>query len=209
MLYIENLEHRYQGSRVLSVEHWQVPFGSQWLILGKSGSGKSTLLHIVAGLLSPTQGQVRIGDQDISKLKAGDLDIFRAKHIGFVFQKPHFIETLSVYENLLLVPFFARGKVQKQRTNDLLARLGIEHKKNDLPQKLSQGELQRVSIARALVQSPSIILADEPTASLDDDNAHQVLALFKELSSELNATLVVATHDQRVKSQFSDILQLS
>jgi putative ABC transport system ATP-binding protein len=208
MLKIENLNHSYQEKPVLSISHWQVPQGEHWLVLGKSGSGKSTLLHILAALLSPTQGKVVVAETELTQLKGEKLDLFRAKNIGFVFQKSHLVQTLSVWENLLLVSFFAKEKTDKNKAKTLLERLNILHKQKDLPKNLSQGELQRVSIARALMLSPRLILADEPTASLDDDNAMAVVELFRKISAEINATLVIATHDQRVKNQFTNVFQL-
>lgn len=208
MLKIKNLRHFYQEKQVLSVSNWEIQKGENWLILGKSGSGKSTFLHILAGLLSPTQGQFFFKETELTKLKGEKLDLFRAKNIGLVFQKPHLVQTLSVLENLLLVPFLAKEKTDKSKAETLLEKLNVLHKKKDLPKNLSQGELQRVGIARALMLSPKLILADEPTASLDDENAHEVIALFKQISQELNATLLIATHDQRIKNQFSNVFQI-
>ncbi|MFN3316574.1 MAG: ABC transporter ATP-binding protein, partial [Raineya sp.] len=208
MLKIRNLSHFYQEKQVFSISNWEIHEGESWLILGKSGSGKSTLLHILAGLLSPTQGQIFFHETELTQLKGEKLDLFRAKNIGFVFQKSHLVQTLSVLDNLLLVPFLAKEKASKEKAENLLSKLNILHKKKDLPKNLSQGEQQRTSIARALMLSPKLILADEPTASLDDENAHEVIALFKQISQELNATLLIATHDQRIKNQFSNIFQM-
>ncbi len=208
MLKIRNLSHFYQEKQVFSISNWEIHKGENWLILGKSGSGKSTLLHILAGLLSPTQGQIFFQDTEFTKLKGEKLDLFRAQNIGFVFQKSHLVQTLSVLDNLLLVPFLAKEKSNKEKAENLLSKLNVLHKKKDLPKNLSQGEQQRISIARALMLSPKLILADEPTASLDDENAQEVIALFKQVSQELNATLLIATHDQRIKNQFSNIFQM-
>ncbi len=208
MLKIRNLSHFYQEKQVFSISNWEIHKGENWLILGKSGSGKSTLLHILAGLLSPTQGQIFFQDTEFTQLKGEKLDLFRAQNIGFVFQKSHLVQTLSVLDNLLLVPFLAKEKSNKEKAENLLSKLNVLHKKKDLPKNLSQGEQQRISIARALMLSPKLILADEPTASLDDENAQEVIALFKQVSQELNATLLIATHDQRIKNQFSNIFQM-
>jgi len=208
MLKIEELSHSYQGQKVISIDVWEVKKGENCLILGKSGSGKSTLLHILAGLLSPTQGKVFVRETDITQLKGEKLDLFRAANIGFIFQKSHLLQSLSVWDNLLLVPFLAKTKTDKQRAEKLLEQLGIAHKKRDLPKNLSQGEQQRLSIARALMLSPALILADEPTASLDDENTKEVVSLFKQTTSQMQATLIVATHDQRLKNQFENILQV-
>lgn len=208
MLKIEHLSHFYQEKKVLSIASWQWEQGEHCLVLGRSGSGKSTLLHILGALLSPTEGKVFFAETEITQLKGEKLDHFRAKNIGFVFQKPHLIQTLSVWDNLLLVPFLAKQKIDRSKAKSLLERLNVLHKQKDLPKNLSQGELQRISIACALMLSPKLILADEPTASLDDENATAVVELFKQVSSEINATLVIATHDQRIKNQFTNILQL-
>ncbi|MCU0436485.1 MAG: ATP-binding cassette domain-containing protein [Raineya sp.] len=202
MFEISGLTHEYQAQTVLAVEKWQAGQGEQWLVLGKSGSGKSTLLHILAGLLKPSKGKVKIKDTFIESLKSSDLDSFRAQNIGIVFQKPHLIQTLTVLENLLLVPYLAR-KGNKQQIISILESLNMAHKQKSYPNQLSQGELQRISIARAIIHNPVLLLADEPTASLDDENAHNAIGLLQNKAQEIGATLLIATHDQRVKNSFS------
>ncbi|KOY86382.1 ABC transporter ATP-binding protein [bacterium 336/3] len=203
MFEISGLIHEYQSQTVLSVEKWQAMQGEHWLVLGKSGSGKSTLLHILAGLLRPSRGEVKVNDTDVKKLKSDDIDRFRAQNIGIVFQKPHLIQTLTVFENLLLVPYLAH-KGSSQQIYTILESLNMAHKQKNYPYQLSQGELQRVSIARAMIANPILLLADEPTASLDDENAHNVIDLLQTKAQEIKATLLIATHDQRVKKSFSN-----
>lgn len=202
MFEISGLTHEYQAQTILSIDEWQTKQGEQWLVLGKSGSGKSTLLHILAGLLKPSKGKVKIQDTFIESLSSSDLDRFRAQNIGIVFQKPHLIQTLTVLENLLLVPYLAH-KGNKQQINSILDSLNMAHKQKSYPYQLSQGELQRISIARAIIHNPVLLLADEPTASLDDENAHNAINLLQTKAQEIGATLLIATHDQRVKNAFS------
>jgi putative ABC transport system ATP-binding protein len=202
MFSIHQVKHFYQENLVLDVPQWEVGQGEHWLLLGSSGSGKTTLLHILGGLLSPSQGSIHILQQELHELKGVKLDKFRAKNIGIVFQKPHLIATLSVLKNLLLAQYMAGIKQDKSLCEKVLHQLNLSHRKNALPQQLSQGEAQRVSVARAILNKPKIILADEPTASLDDDNAQKVIELLKQQAQNCQATLIVATHDYRVKTHF-------
>ena len=170
------------------------------MVLGKSGSGKTTLLNILGGLQAPHKGEVWIDGISLYGLKGNDLDKFRGSNIGIVFQKPHLLGPLTVSENICLPHFFAN----KQTANKLdyyLEELGIQDKKDARIQTLSEGEAQRVSIARAMVNEPKVILADEPTASLDDDNARMVVNLLKNQAKKLQATLIIVTHDYRIKDQ--------
>jgi putative ABC transport system ATP-binding protein len=202
MFLIQDLQHVYQNKIVVHIAQWQAQQGQQWLLLGKSGSGKTTVLQVLAGLLSPTQGRVNIAGQQIDLLSAKKLDIFRATQIGIVFQKPHFISTLTILDNLLLAQYLAGFKKEADVCLKRLEGLNIADKAKNYPNQLSQGELQRVSVARALLNRPSLLLADEPTASLDDENAENILQLFKKQAQQFNTTLLIATHDQRLKSAF-------
>lgn len=176
------------------------------LILGKSGSGKTTLLHILAGLLAPESGQIHLAGTDITNLKGQKLDLFRGKEIGIVFQKPHLIAALTVKENLQLAHFFSKNKGQD--LDVLLRELGLNDKSNRAISSLSEGEAQRVSIARALANEPKLILADEPTASLDDENAYHVIQLLLSQTSRIGAALIIVTHDQRIKSQIPHFIEI-
>jgi len=209
MISIQSVAHHYNGSHLISFKDWQIKDGEQWLLLGESGSGKTTLLHILTGILKPKQGEVTIKDTSIYTLSSKKLDQFRGRNIGIVFQKPHLIKSLTVGENLALAQSFAQLPENQERINEVLDSLGIADKKKSYPNELSQGQLQRVSIARAVINKPALLIADEPTSSLDDKNATAVLTLLMQQSGINNATLIVATHDKRVKDAFTSTYNLS
>jgi len=209
MISIQSVSHQYGTAPALNFADWQVKNGEQWLLLGQSGSGKTTLLHILTGLLKPSNGEIKINETNLYTLSSKKLDEFRGQHIGIVFQQPHLIKSLNVTENLLLAQSFAGLATNKTRIEEVLTSLDMAHKKNAYPQELSQGQLQRVTIARAVINKPTLLIADEPTSSLDDKNAEAVLALLKEQSELNQATLVVATHDKRVKDAFTLTYSLS
>mgnify|MGYP001163575279 FL=1 len=177
------------------------------LIIGSSGIGKTTLLHLLAGLLESNSGSINLYGQDISKLTQHQIDKFRGQNIGIVFQKPHFVNSLTVKENLQLAQYLGNKKDQN-RIIDILSSLDILDKENKKPKKLSQGEKQRASIAMAIVNSPKLILADEPTSSLDDENCDRVIKLLKKQASEFKAQLIVITHDNRLKKHFKKSIKL-
>lgn len=174
------------------------------LILGRSGTGKTTFLHLLALLLRPKSGSVVIDQTDLTKLSPAETAAFRAKHLGIVYQKPHFVSALSVMDNLLLANYLAGKPQDKNRARDLAAQLGFADHLNKKTHQLSQGEQQRVSIARAVMNQPDTILADEPTSSLDDENTNRVIKLLHEQSEQIGASLVVVTHDQRLKDVFQN-----
>ncbi|MDT4838435.1 ABC transporter ATP-binding protein YtrE [compost metagenome] len=209
MISIQAVSHSYVPSTPISFKDWQINKGEQWLLLGDSGSGKTTLLHILTGILKPQSGKVIMNDTAIYELSAKALDQFRGRHIGIVFQKPHLIKSLTVNENLLLAQNFAHLPENQERINEVLESLAIADKKKAFPNELSQGQLQRVSIARAVINKPELLIADEPTSSLDDRNAHAVLELLLQQSALNQATLVVATHDKRVKDAFTHTYSLA
>ncbi len=164
MFQINNLQHSYQKQKVLDIEHWEAQQGEHWLVLGGSGSGKTTLLHILAGLRKPTQGEVKIAQTIVTELSGAKLDQFRGQNIGLVFQKPHLVQTLTVLQNMLLAQYMAGLRQNRQHCEAVLKTLNILDKKNSYPNRLSQGQAQRVSVARAVLNQPSILLADEPTS---------------------------------------------
>jgi len=209
MLQTENLSFSYRGSSALNFPDINCQKGEQWLLLGQSGSGKTTLLHLLGGLLSPSSGTVKVGDTVLKKLSTAQLDKFRGKHIGIIFQKAHFIRALTVEENLQLAQKLAGVPISKTRIKELLDRLNVGHKLKSKPNKLSQGEQQRVAIARALVNQPTIILADEPTSALDDTNCEEVIQLLEEEAAAVGATLLVVTHDARLKERFKQQISLA
>lgn len=208
MIQLSFVEHQYpEGSHIVFPD-WEIQRGAKWLILGKSGSGKTTLLHILSGLLCPVSGKVEIEDTSLYQLKARNLDRFRGSKIGLVFQQPHFISSLTIRENLAIAQKFAGFPESRPRINEVLESLSIAGKAASFPQQLSQGQLQRASIARAVINRPALLIADEPTSSLDDDNAATALKLLFTQSEENGATLVVATHDQRIRPAFTNLYQL-
>lgn len=202
MLETKHLEFSYTRGQVMNFPNFQLQKGEHWLLLGQSGSGKTTLLHLLGGLLSPSSGSIRIDNTELGQLRPAALDQFRGKNIGIVFQKSHFVRALSVGENLALAQHLAGLKPNQARILELLERLKIAHKYRLKPDRLSIGEQQRAAIARALVNQPPIILADEPTSALDDQNANEVIDLLEEQASALGSTLLVVTHDKRLKDRF-------
>lgn len=202
MLDTKGIKFQYDNSQVFAVQDLTLSGGDELLILGKSGSGKTTILNILGGLLPPLQGEVVINGLSIYGLSGAALDKFRGENIGIVFQKPHLLKPLSVEENIRLANFFV-GKSDAGKVARLLEELDMTEKKNSKISTLSEGEAQRVSIARALANTPKIILADEPTASLDDENAQSVIRLLQAQSKKLNAVLIIVTHDQRVKEHIA------
>jgi putative ABC transport system ATP-binding protein len=208
MIYAENLEYVYQGKAPLRFPEIRCAKGEQWLLLGQSGSGKTTLLHLLGGLLSPHKGEVRIADTFLNSLSPAALDHFRGKHVGIIFQQAHFVRAITVLDNLLLAQQLAGLKPDRKRAQSLLEQLDIGHKAADRPDRLSQGEQQRAAIARSIINRPGLILADEPTSALDDHNCMEVLALLEREAAEVGATLLVVTHDNRLKSRFENHITL-
>jgi len=208
MIAIKSVSHNYGQDHHISFKDWEINNGNQWLLLGESGSGKTTLLHILTGILKPTAGEVKINDTLVYSLSSKKLDQFRGRNIGIIFQRPHLIKSLTITENLVMAQSFARLPEDLKRVNEVLESLGIAAKKNAYPNELSQGQLQRVSIARAVINKPALLIADEPTSSLDDKNAAAVLELLLQQSGLNQATMIVATHDKRVKDAFTNTYEL-
>jgi len=208
MLEIRDLRHEYAGRTVLSVPSWSVPRGEASLVIGPSGSGKSTLIAIIAGLLLPSAGEVRIGESEITRLTGIQRDAFRARRVGLAPQTLHLIGVLSVRDNLRLARSLASLPADDALIDAGLASLGIAALGGHKARDLSVGEAQRVAIARAVVNRPALILADEPTSALDDANCDKALALLREQAAMCGATLVIATHDRRIRDHFSRRLEL-
>lgn len=204
MFSIHDLRHEYGGKRALEIADWTVPAGGQWLVLGPSGSGKSTLLHILAGILRPTAGRVEVAGQDLAALGGAALDRFRGRHVGIVLQRLHLVASLTVEQNVLLAQYLAGLPQDAARAREVLAGLGIADKLAARPAELSQGQAQRVAIARAVVNRPQLLLADEPTANLDDAHALEATDLLAGQAQACGATLLIATHDQRVKARVAN-----
>lgn len=203
MLETNNLTYRYSDKVGFQFPDLSVDSSHPLLILGQSGVGKSTLLHLLAGLMQPTQGSIVIDGTDIFSLSNNQRDQFRGRSIGMIFQKNHFIESLSVIENITIAQYLAGQSTDKAAAQELLDRLNIGDKSNARITALSQGEKQRVAIARALINSPAIILADEPTSALDDINCGIVIDMLVSQASLSKAALIIVTHDARLKEHIS------
>jgi ABC-type lipoprotein export system ATPase subunit len=201
MFSIENLKHAYDGTEVLNVGAWRADQGAQWLVIGPSGSGKTTLLHILAGILRPSAGSVGVAGHDLTALRAQELDRFRGQHIGIVLQRLHLIPSLRVMDNLLLAQYLAGLPQDRARARDVLKALDLAGKEVAYPHELSFGQAQRVAVARAVVNRPKLLLADEPTSNLDDGRCQQALELLLSMAQACNATLVIATHDRRIRAR--------
>ena len=208
MISTQNLQFSYNSKQNFSFPDLKCESGNTLLITGSSGKGKTTLLHLLGGLLTPTSGNIQIDETEISKLYPSKLDAFRGKNIGMVLQKSYFVEALSVLDNVILASWLATGKKAKEKAIQLLTQLDLENQMHKLPAQLSIGQQQRVNIARALINNPKVILADEPTSSLDDENAQIVAELISNLASEHKAALIIVTHDQRLKSKFTNAINL-
>ena len=209
MLHTKDLQFAYNKDLSFTFPELKCNAGESLLITGRSGCGKTTLLHLLAGILHPASGEIRIGDTLLSSLRGADADRFRGESVGLVYQRPHFIASLTVMDNLRLPAFFGRKSVDEGAVTTLAEHLGIVHTLRQLPDRLSVGVQQRASIARALVNNPRLILADEPTSALDDDNCASVIELLTRQAAEHNAALVIVTHDSRLKSVVKNRVELS
>ncbi len=208
MFHTKDVRFKYTEGPSFFYPDFSCEKGESIVILGKSGVGKSTLLYILGGLLKPNHGEIWINGIDCAPLTGKKLDHFRGKHIGIVFQKSHFISSLTVEENLHFTRKLAGLTKDRKRIHTILERLAIPHKKNEFPENLSQGEQQRFSIARALVTHPQLILADEPSSALDDENCQLMIDLLKEQAEEDEASLAIVTHDYRLSHLFSNKIEL-
>jgi putative ABC transport system ATP-binding protein len=208
MVEIRGLRHEYAGRAVLEVPAWEVAPGESSLVLGPSGSGKTTLLNVIAGLATPTAGSVRVAGEEVTRLAPAARDAFRARKVGLVLQTLHLIGVVSVRENLRLAQRLAGNPADDARIDEVLAGLGIAGLGGARASDVSVGEAQRVAIARAVVNRPALILADEPTSALDDANCGRALALLLDQAAACGATLLVATHDNRIRGRFGKRLEL-
>lgn len=204
MISTKNITFSYNKDQNFIMPDLFCQAGSTILVTGNSGKGKTTYLHILAGMLQPNSGEILIDNTDFTNLKGSKADKFRGKNIGVVFQKSHFIASLSVLENLEMASWLATGKKHTKRAKELLNKLDILEQAYKQPSQLSVGQQQRVSIARALMNEPKVLLADEPTSSLDDKNADNVIELLELLSKEYKAALIIVTHDSRIKAKFTN-----
>lgn len=212
-LKVENLCKVYgKGeSQVTALDHVSLTIekGEFTAIVGSSGSGKSTLLHIIAGVDVPTDGKVYLNGQDVYAQNNVNLAIFRRRQVGLIYQFHNLIPTLNVVENITLPILMDRRKVNKKRLNDLLDLLGLKERQAHLPNQLSGGQQQRVAIGRALMNAPAVMLADEPTGSLDSRNGEEIIRLLKESHKRYHQTLIIVTHDENIALQADRIIAIA
>ena len=202
MLHASGIYKSYGDLMILKGVDFRVQKGEIVSIVGASGAGKSTLLHIIGTLDKADQGEVLINGTDISRLSSRQLSAFRNEHIGFIFQFHHLLPEFTALENVC-IPAFIRGTEKRAAENkamELLKLLGVEDRSHHKPNELSGGEQQRVSVARALINNPSIVLADEPSGNLDSENANSLHSLFMDLRRELGQTFVIVTHNEELAS---------
>ena len=207
MIKTKGVEFNYDNQVFFKFQDINLKSSENLLIIGSSGIGKTTLLHLLAGLLESSSGSIKLFEKELSDLSSHQLDRFRKNNIGIVFQRPHFVNSLTVKENLQLAQYIGNKK-NNNRIDSILKNLNILDKSNKKTNLLSQGEKQRASIALAIVNSPKLILADEPTSSLDDSNCSNVIKLLKKQATEYGAQLIVITHDSRLKKHFNKSIEL-
>ncbi len=212
-LRIENLCKTYGkgANQVVALDDVSLTIekGELVAIMGSSGSGKSTLLHIIAGVDVPTSGKVYLDGQDVYAQSSEKLAIFRRRQVGLIYQFHNLIPTLNVVENITLPVLMDKRKVNQERLRDLLELLGLEERKHHLPNQLSGGQQQRVSIGRALMNAPAVMLADEPTGSLDSRNGQEIIRLLKESHARYHQTLIIVTHDENIALQTDRIITIA
>ena len=213
ILKVENLSKTYgeNDGKVEALKNvsFSVERGEFISIVGASGSGKSTLLHMLGGLDRPTSGKVFLDGEDMYTLNEEKLAIFRRRNIGFVFQFYNLIPVLDVEENISLPALLDKERIDKSYLDEVICILGLKDRLRHLPSELSGGQQQRVSIGRALINKPSIILADEPTGNLDSKNSREVIELLKLSSKKYNQTLIIITHDLSIAEQSDRIITIS
>lgn len=198
-------------NKVTALDHVSLTIekGEFTAIIGSSGSGKSTLLHSIAGVDVPTSGKIYLEGQDVYGQSNEKLAIFRRRQVGLIYQFHNLIPTLNVVENITLPILMDKRKVNQERLNDLLELLGLKERKTHLPNQLSGGQQQRVAIGRALMNAPAVMLADEPTGSLDSKNGQEIIQLLKESYSKYHQTLIIVTHDENIALQADRIICIS
>lgn len=206
---VRGLSLAYGGVPVLRDLSFTVGRGAHLLLLGPSGSGKSTLINLLAGLLTPDAGEIIVGGEAMTGLAGAARDDLRRRRIGIIFQTLRLVSAISVRANLRLAQTLAGRPADEAQIARLLQTLGIAHRADAKPRALSQGEAQRAAIARALVGSPDLLLADEPTSALDDANAERIAHLLLDMAKAQGSSLLIATHDQRLKGFFPDSLSLT
>jgi ABC-type lipoprotein export system ATPase subunit len=213
MLLVENVKKSYRepdGSRlpILDVPHFHLAPGEQVVIRGRSGGGKTTFLNAIAGLATVDSGRIVVNGTDVTKMAEVARDSFRARNIGFVFQTFNLLAGFTALENVVLGMTFTRQRRDSQRAKELLERVGLGRRLTHKPAALSVGEQQRVAVARALVNRPGLLLADEPTANIDPAHQQQVIDLLREVCEVENVAMLLVTHAPEVSDQFARVEQL-
>ena len=201
---VKNLDFVVANNTILSKLNFSVDNGSHLIVSGPSGSGKSTLINLMSGLLRPTSGNISFEGKDYSKLTEKDIDEIRSKNFGLIFQRLHLIKHLTVEQNILL----GFNKLKSPDIKELIEDIGLTSKRKQLAKNLSFGESQRVAIARGVINNPKIIFADEPTSSLDDTNTKKVLELISTQAKKNKSSIVISSHDERVKKFFKNISEI-
>jgi ABC-type lipoprotein export system ATPase subunit len=213
MLRIKGLKKSYTNSsneifNVIDIEYFETGSAQQIAISGDSGCGKTTFLNLISGLIRPDSGEIFINETDITKLSESRTDRFRAENIGYIFQTFNLLQGYTALENVMIGMMFS-GSPDKKISKKALDTVGLSDKLNNKPSELSVGEQQRVSVARAIVNSPGLILADEPTANLDIENSYTVIKLIKDICSENKTTFITVTHDPLIIDHFETVMNFS
>ncbi len=209
MIHFDHVSFSYRaGVDVLRLDRFELDAGDNLLVVGPSGCGKTTFLHLVAGLLVPTTGRVIVNDCDLARLSPPSRDRFRGRNIGIILQRFHLLPTLTTLQNLLVAQSVAGLPADRAAALAILDELGVADRASAYPHEMSVGQQQRVAIARALVNQPWLLLADEPTSNLDDETCEKVIDLLLSSTRRHGASLLVATHDSRLKSRLPGQLQL-
>lgn len=206
-----DLTKTYKGGvevNALSDVNFELEKGDLVAIIGDSGSGKSTLLHLLAGVDTPTSGDIFIQDKNITKFNKDEMTVFRRRNIGVVYQFFNLIPNINLRKNILLPILLDNKKVDEEYFKEILSILGIEEKLDRYPKQLSGGEQQRVAIARSLITRPALILADEPTGNLDRKNSEEIIGLFRLVNKRLNSTIVIITHDEKVADSCDKVYEM-
>jgi len=213
LLHIDGLQKAYvgpDGSRhqVVDIPRFELAEGAAVALAGPSGSGKTTFLNLVAGILAPDAGQVRIDGTDVAQLPEHERDRFRARHVGYIFQTFNLLQGFTCLENVLLGMSFGHG-IDRARAEALLRRVGLGERLHHFPRQLSTGQQQRVAVARALAGKPRLVLADEPTGNLDPRHAQEALALIREVCAENGSALLLVSHDRDILARFGTVASLA
>lgn len=208
MFSLRGVRHAYAGVEALRLEAFSAAQGEHWLVLGPSGCGKSTLLHLICGLLRPLAGEIEVAGQRLDRLGEAALDRWRARAVGIVPQRLHLLPSLTLRHNLMLAQFAAGLPQSDERVHEVLERIGLADRAGAYPHQLSHGQAQRGAVARAVINRPRVLLADEPTSNLDDANCLKALDLLEGEALGCGATLVIATHDLRARGRFPRQLAL-